>query len=487
MNTIRKNATVLLAALIGSVSGIGIYKNYFDENTTSTHYISAKLPVQKANYSGSMPTSAIDFTQAAENTVPAVVHVKTTYESKGKYVSPFFDPFGNFFFGTPQQQQQLPPEQASGSGVIISDDGYIVTNNHVVNDASKVEITLDDKRDYIAKVIGTDPSTDLALLKIDQKGLPYLSYGNSSNVRVGEWVLAVGNPFNLTSTVTAGIVSAKARNIHILPDQKFPIESFIQTDAAVNPGNSGGALVNTNGELIGINAAIASNTGSYAGYSFAIPVNIVKKVVDDLLEYGNVQRGFIGVSIRDIDADLAKDKDLKNYNGVYVNGLTPGGAASDAGIKEGDIITKINDAPVRTSPELQEQVGLYRPGDKINVTLLRDEKEKVVAVTLRNQSGGTKIVKNETEVVNALGATLENVSGGDRSKLGIESGVKIKDLGTGKLKSAGIKEGFIITRIDNKDVDSPSDVIAYLQNKKGGVLIEGVYPNGMRAYYGFGM
>ncbi len=487
MNTIRKNLSVMLAALIGSVGGIGIYKNYFDSGTTSTHYISAKLPVQKVNYAGSVPTSAIDFTSAAESTVPAVVHVKTTYEAKGGYSSPFFDPFGNFFFGNPQQQQKMPEQQASGSGVIISEDGYIVTNNHVVDEANKVEVTLDDKRTYTAKVIGTDPSTDLALLKVEQKGLPYISYGNSSNVRVGEWVLAVGNPFNLTSTVTAGIVSAKARNIHILPDQKFPIESFIQTDAAVNPGNSGGALVNSNGELIGINAAIASNTGYYSGYSFAIPVNIVKKVVDDLLEYGNVQRGFIGVSIRDIDADLAKDKDLKNYNGVYVNGLTPGGAASSAGIKEGDIITKINDAPVRTSPELQEQVGLYRPGDKINVTLLRDEKEKVITVTLRNKEGNTSVIKNETEVVNALGATLENISSSEKSKLGIETGVKIKDLGTGKLRSAGIKEGFIITRIDNKDVDSASNVIDYLQNKKGGVLIEGIYPNGMRAYYGFGM
>ncbi len=487
MNTIRKNASVLLAALIGSVSGIGIYKNYFDSTDQNTHYISAKLPVQQTNVKGSMPTSAIDFTTAAENTVPAVVHVKTSYEAKNSYNSPFFDPFGSFFFGNPQQQQKMPEQQATGSGVIISEDGYIVTNNHVVDNAKKVQVTLDDNREYTAKVIGTDPSTDLALLKIEQKGLPYLSYGNSDNVRVGEWVLAVGNPFNLTSTVTAGIVSAKARNIHILPDQKFPIESFIQTDAAVNPGNSGGALVNTNGELVGVNAAIASNTGSYSGYSFAIPVNIVKKVVDDLLEYGNVQRGFIGVSIRDIDADFAKDKDLKNFNGVYVNGLTEGGAASEAGIKEGDIITKINNAPIKTSPELQEQVGLYRPGDKINVTLLRDEKEKVVSVTLRNKEGNTRVIKNETEVVNALGATLENIGSTDKAKLGIETGVKIKDLNIGKLKSAGIKEGFIITRIDNKDVESASDVIAYLQNKKGGVLIEGIYPNGMRTYYGFGM
>ena len=484
MNMIKKNLGVLIFAIAGSIGGSAIYDQVIDKDQTIS--ISARQPIKLANYSASaMP---IDFTEAAENTVRTVVHVTTTYENKANaYNSPFFDPFGGFFFGQPNPRQ-MPKQQASGSGVIISDDGYIVTNNHVVESASEVEVTMDDKRTYTAKVIGTDPSTDLALLKIEEKGLPFASYGNSDNVKVGEWVLAVGNPFNLTSTVTAGIVSAKARNIHILEDQNLPpIESFIQTDAAVNPGNSGGALVSTSGELIGINAAIASSTGSYSGYSFAIPVNIVKKVVDDLLEYGTVQRGFIGVSIRDIDAGFAKEKEIKKLDGVYVNGLTNGGAASSAGIKEGDIITKINGAAIKTSPELQEQVGRYRPGDKIAVTVLRENEEKTFTVTLRNKEGNTSVTKNEVEIVNSLGAELAEVNGQDKSKLGIEGGVKIKELSTGKLKNAGLKEGFIITSIDNKKVDSVNDVTSYLQNKKGGVLIEGIYPNGMRAYYGFGM
>ncbi len=484
MKTLKRNLGVLLIALTASVTGAAIYANFFAKSQTIS--ISARQPVRLASYTAS-PGMPLDFTDAAEKTVNSVVHVKTTYESRSNGGNLYMDPFGGLFFGQPSPSQ-MPKQQASGSGVIISDDGYIVTNNHVVDQASEVSVTMDDKRTYNAKVIGTDPSTDLALLKIDEKGLPFAVYGNSDNVKVGEWVLAVGNPFNLTSTVTAGIVSAKARNIHILDDQNLPpIESFIQTDAAVNPGNSGGALVNTNGELVGINAAIASSTGSYTGYSFAIPVNIVKKVVDDLLEYGAVQRGFIGVSIRDIDSDFAKEKSIKKLNGVYVNGLTDGGAASSAGLKQGDIITKINGVSVKSSPELQEQVGRHRPGDQIAVTVIRDNDEKNFTVTLRNKEGNTNVTKNETELVNALGAELSTVTSQEQVKLGIESGVKIKDLNSGKLRSAGIKEGFIITSIDNKKVKSVEDVTSYLQNKKGGVLIEGIYPNGMRAYYGFGM
>ena len=483
MKTSQKFGVFLILAFAGGMAGAGVF-NFV--NKDSRHFYSGtSLPAVQArtvNYNGPAGTPA-DFTASAEITVPTVVHVKTTYARQQGYQGQFLDPF-NFFWGNPTPQQQ-PQQQATGSGVIISEDGYIVTNNHVVENAEEVSVTLDDKESYTAKVIGTDPSTDLALLKVEGKGLPFASWGNSDDVRVGEWVLAVGNPFNLTSTVTAGIVSAKARNIHILPDQKFPIESFIQTDAAVNPGNSGGALVNTHGELIGINAAIASNTGSYSGYSFAIPVNIVRKVVDDLMEYGTVQRGFIGVSIRDLDADFAKEKELKTLKGVYVNGLTEDGAAAEAGIKVGDIITSINDAGIRTSPELQEQVGRYRPGDKINVTVVRNGAEKVIPVTLRNKEGNTKVVRNEA--VNILGASLENASDSELSKLRLENGVKVKDLGTGKLKSAGLKEGFIITSIDNKVAKSPADVLEYLENKKGGVLIEGVYPNGVRAYYGFGM
>lgn len=470
-------------ALTSGMLGAGIV-NHFSERP-SRNALETRDPsgrIQQVNYSGPL-AAPTDFILPAEISVPTVVHVTTTYPKQNGINNQFFDPF-NFFWGQPSPRE-LPQQQSTGSGVIISDDGYIVTNNHVVENGEEVNVTLDNKESYKAKVIGLDPSTDLALLKVDAKNLPYASWGNSDQVKVGEWVLAVGNPFNLTSTVTAGIISAKARNIHILPNQKFPIESFIQTDAAVNPGNSGGALVNTRGELIGINAAIASNTGSYSGYSFAIPVNIVKKVVNDLMEYGTVQRGFIGVSIRDLDAQFAKEKELKSLQGVYVNGLTEDGAAEAAGIKEGDVIISINGNPIKTSPELQEHVGRYRPGDKIDVTVVRDGKEKVYAVTLRNKDGNTKVVKNES--ISMLGATLTPLSDGELDKLNLSKGIKVKDLSTGKLKNAGIKEGFVITSIDNQPVGSVEELTDYLNNKKGGVLIEGIYPNGMRAYYGFGM
>jgi len=434
-----------------------------------------------SSMSGYAPT---DFVAASEATVPAVVHVKTTYAGSVGYGGQNYNPFKDFFWGNPGMQNPQPVTGA-GSGVILTNDGYIVTNNHVVENATKVDVTLNDKRTYTATVIGTDPSTDLALIKVDEKDLPYLPFGNSDAVKVGEWVLAVGNPFNLTSTVTAGIVSAKARSIHILPDQQFPIESFIQTDAAVNPGNSGGALVNTSGELIGINTAIASNTGAFSGYSFAVPVSIVRKVVDDLLEYGKVQRAFIGVSIRDVDSDLAREKDLKTMKGVYVNGLTEGGAAAEAGIKEGDVITKVGGVAVSSTPELQEQVSRLRPGDKVELTLNRGNSVKNVEVTLRNKNGNTGIVKEEA--INVLGAELDPVSNDIQAKLGIENGVQVKKLGAGKLRSAGIKEGFIIQRIDNQPVSSSGDIDSILSQKKGGVLMEGVYPNGVRAYYGFGL
>jgi Do/DeqQ family serine protease len=481
MKSFKNYAIVFIVAAAGSIAGASILSTASSGNSFFVKRNQVQPPVKNVNYQATIPGN-LDFTEAAEHTVSTVVHVKTTYQNQNNFQA--YDPF-QFFWGQPMPQQQPQQQQSTGSGVILSEDGYIVTNNHVVEDANQVEVTLDDKRTYTADVIGADPSTDLALLKINEKGLNYAVYGNSDNVKVGEWVLAVGNPFNLTSTVTAGIVSAKARNINILPNQKFPIESFIQTDAAVNPGNSGGALVNTKGELVGINAAIASNTGSYSGYSFAIPVTIVKKVVDDLLEFGKVQRGFIGVSIKDIDADFAKKNSIKKLDGVYVDGLTDGGAAQNAGIKIGDIITKINGVIIKTAPALQEQVGRYRPGDKISVTLIRNDLEKVIDVVLKNKDGNTSMVKNE--IGNALGATLENASDDDLAKLGIDAGVKIKELQSGKLKTSGVREGFIITSIDNTPMKTTSDVMNYLKDRKGGVLMEGVYDNGMKAYYGFGL
>jgi len=477
LNKIKKSIAVLFLASLGGIAGAYLYASLSDHQSISTKNA---VPKESLHFAGMSNAGAPgpDFTTAAELSVHAVVHVKT-YSSRAVY-NPF-DPFG--IWG--QQQRTQPMQEGSGSGVIVTDDGYIVTNNHVVAESEKVEVTLNDNRTFAASVIATDPSTDLALLKIDEKGLPFIVYGNSDDLKVGEWVLAVGNPFNLTSTVTAGIVSAKARNIGILPDQ-FKIESFIQTDAAVNPGNSGGALVNTRGELVGINSAIASSTGSYTGYSFAIPVNIVKKVMDDLVEYGTVQRGFIGVSIRDLDSRLANEKGIQNLKGVYVAGLTTGGAASEAGIKEGDVITKIGEIEVNSSPQLQEQVGRFRPGDKIAVTYVRDGKERITNVVLKNKEGSTAIVKNEP-AVNLLGANFENVSKEAQSELSIQGGVKIAKLENGKLKAAGIREGFIITEIDKKPISNTTELENALRNKHGGVLIEGIYPNGMKAYYGFGI
>lgn len=483
ISNLKKALVLLLIAGLGGMAGAYVFQK--NEGTRSGS-ISSRNADEKARIQMvSMPAAADgslpDFTKAAELTVHGVVHVKTFYASRGNTYNPFgADPFD--FWGRPRQNQQ---QEASGSGVIITEDGYIVTNNHVVENADKVEVTLNDNRSFTAKVIGTDPSTDLALLKIDEKNLPFVVYGNSDNLKVGEWVLAVGNPFNLTSTVTAGIVSAKARNIGILPDQ-YKIESFIQTDAAVNPGNSGGALVNTRGELVGINSAIASNTGSYTGYSFAIPVNLVRKVMDDLVEFGSVQRGFIGVSIRDVDSKLADEKGLRETQGVYVAGISEDGAAAEAGIKEGDIITRVGEVAVNSTPQLQEQIGRFRPGDKVNVTVLRNGAEKQFAVTLRNKDGDTRIVKND-QVLNLLGGTFENIQRDDQVKLGIQGGVRISKLMAGKLRSAGIREGFIITSIDKKPVRTTEDIENALRTKQGGVLIEGVYPNGLKAYYGFGI
>ncbi len=439
-------------------------------------------PIKQVILDGS-PESSKDFTHASSETVNAVVHITTTYESSYSR-----DPFYEYFYGPGYGQAK-----ASGSGVILTDDGYIVTNNHVIEGADKIEVALNDQRGFTAKLIGADPATDLALLKIEAKDLPHTKLGNSDDVKVGEWVLAVGNPFNLTSTVTAGIVSAKARSINILqydPDKEiFPIESFIQTDAAVNPGNSGGALVNAQGELVGINTAIASKTGSYSGYSFAVPVNIMKKVTKDLMEFGQVQRAFIGVNIRGMNQLIADELNVKDVQGVYVTRVIAGGAAEAGGIKEGDIITKIGTVMVNNVPELQEQIGRFRPGDKVSVTLKRSGTEKVMSLTLKNKNGSTDVVESKTdaEVVNVLGGTFKNASSKELKALQLEGGVKVSKLSSGKLRTAGIREGFIITKVDSIKIKDTGELIELLQDKKGGVLIEGIYPNGMKGYYAFGL
>ena len=476
-------------AALASLMTITIYKAYETVPVPTVSTVNLNEPAPKVSYQfanlSSTPEKSIDFTSAAQRTVNTVVHVKTVYAGE---TYKYFDPFYEFLWGKSKKQQEYrgPERHGSGSGVILSSDGYIVTNNHVIQGAKAVEVTLNDRRSYRATVVGTDPSTDLSLLKIEANELPFIVYGNSDLVKIGEWALAVGNPYNLTSTVTAGIISAKGRNIDILRD-KFKIESFIQTDAAVNPGNSGGALVNTRGELIGINSAIASPTGSYSGYSFAIPVNIVAKVVNDIKEYGRVQRAFIGVSIQNVDAKLAEEKDLRDISGIYITGLSGNGAAREAGMREGDVIIKVGSKQVNNVPELQEQIGRYRPGDKVSITFIRSGQNKTVPIVLKDQFGKTALVAQKSIEASSFGAKFKALSVAQKNKLGLESGVQITDLQPGKFKSAGMRRGFIITKIDKRNINSADEIVAALENKKGGILLEGIYPNGAKAYYGFGI
>jgi len=472
----------LFVAILGGASFALVYKAIESKEPQPITSVSENLPLMPASYESHAAVIGPDFVDAANLTVHAVVHISAELEQKNKVYNDFFDMF-NDLFNNPQYRYNTPVI-ATGSGVIISPDGYIVTNNHVVQEASKLEITLNDRRSFKAKVIGRDPTTDLALIKIDVDDLPYLVYGNSDNLKVGEWVLAVGNPFNLTSTVTAGIVSAKARNINILGEVSA-IESFIQTDAVVNRGNSGGALVNTEGELIGINAAIASNTGSYTGYSFAIPVNIVKKVIEDIRNYGEIQRAYLGISFQEIDSKLAEEKGLSEVKGIYVQEVLEDGAASEAGIKQGDVIVSVNDVQINSKAALLETIGTQRPGDKVRVMVMRDNKLKEFNVILENRSGNTDIVKKDN--LNVLGASFQALSTDELKSLNISHGVKVTNLQNGKLSSAGIRQGFIIMYIDKEPVKTVDELNNYLDKKRGGTLFEGIYPNGQRAYYGVGL
>ncbi|MEZ5023677.1 MAG: trypsin-like peptidase domain-containing protein [Chitinophagales bacterium] len=393
-------------------------------------------------------------------------------------------------------QYDSGPQLASGSGVIITADGYIATNNHVVEDADEITVTLNDKREYKAVLIGTDPNTDLAVIKINDKSLEHLSFANSDEVQVGEWVLAVGNPFNLASTVTAGIVSAKGRNINILREKagNVAIESFIQTDAAVNPGNSGGALVDLNGNLVGINTAIATPTGTFAGYSFAVPSNLVKKVVNDMIDYGVVQRGYMGVSITSLTAEQAEEFGIDDIQGVLVSEIVEGSGADDAGILPGDVITKINGITVKSSPELQELVGTYSPGDKINVEFVRKNKTENKDVTLKSRDNDTSLITKKSNAnaskVDLLGAVFEELTPEEARNLKIRGGVKVKKIKDGILEeSTQMKAGFVITKVNNRPVYSISELEEVLNGYTGdGVLVEGKYPgiSGTK-YYAFGM
>lgn len=475
---LKKVAGLFGITLIAALAAVLVYATFFQKETTVVEVQTVPL-ARPVSMTSPVASSAIDFTRAAEQSVHAVVHVKTT-----AMVEPRVNPLYEFFFGiTPDVKPQ--PMTGFGSGVIISKDGYIVTNNHVIENSDEIEVTLNDRRKFKAELIGADPTTDVALVKINEKDLPIVEFGNSDQLKLGEWVLAVGNPYNLTSTVTAGIVSAKARNINILRNT-FSIESFIQTDAAVNPGNSGGALVNIDGQLVGINTAIASRTGYYTGYSFAIPVSIVQKVVNDLMEYGTVQRALLGVTIADLTSELAEKEGIKDLKGVFVSEVTENGAARVSGIKAGDVLLSINDIAVNSGAELQEQISKYRPNDLVKVILSRKGDMKQFNVVLRNMEGSTEIVRND-EVINLLGATFEDISNSDKRMLGISHGVRVSSVRPGKFMKVGIKKGFVVTAVNKKPVNSVNDISDILRGVDGGVIIEGVYNDGSKSYYAFGL
>lgn len=465
---------VVLAACAGGVIGSLVTIRYFDSSNASYTSIEqrqlAVLTSTKADTAYRVPRD-LNFLATSKSVVPSVVHIRTSYGPGDFSINPlesFFD----------------MPTRSSGSGVIISDDGFIVTNNHVIEEASNIEVVMNDNKRFFAKLIGTDPTTDLALLKVQAKNLPFLKYGDSDRITPGEWVLAVGNPFDLNSTVTAGIVSAKARNIGILRDRNgLQVESFIQTDAAVNPGNSGGALVNLRGELIGINTAIATSSGSYQGYSFAIPVSLVKKIMDDLLEFGKVQRGLLGIQITDVEATLSEKYNLGTNQGVLINRVNENSAAADAGLTARDVIVGINGVPVNTVSELQEQVARNRPGTEINVSFLRSSEPKNVKVRLKNSEGNVKVATRDIKY-DLNGMLVEDVPFKELVDLQLEGGVRVKVISEGKWKDAGLKQDFIISHIDKIPVNNVQDLNQILDFKKGGILIEGLYVGGEKGVYG---
>ena len=486
-NIVAFSLTLICCCVLASV----ITTNLVNKNNT------VYVPADNAPYTtlsqASMPTAGkmqpVDLTEAAEKTVHGVVHIKATVKSRTQTYQEIPDIFDYMFGARPRQRQyQTQPQVGYGSGVILTKDGYIVTNNHVIEKADEIQVTLNDNRVFDATLVGADVNSDLALIKIEGDEFPVVPMGNSDDLRLGEWVLAVGNPFNLTSSVTAGVVSAKSRRIGIY-DAEGSIESFIQTDAAINMGNSGGALVNVRGELVGINAALESPTGTYAGYGFAIPTTIVKKVVADLREYGSVQRAILGVIGKDLSSMLQleenKNKDFGSIDGVYVVELTDGGGALAAGIEEGDVITAIDGKKIKTMTELQETVVQYRPGDKVTVTLLRNKKEKKIEVELKNSRGNTEIVKQADMEV--LGAVFQDVPEQTRRQLNIGYGMQVSNVKNGLMKDEGIQKGYIILKINNKQIRSIDDIEqAYKEAADSPdqvLFITGVYPSGRRANY----
>ena len=489
--------TLAIVGALSSATTLGAYKLFLEKapndavfNSTPSAF--TRLVSETPPITGAAGVLG-DFTYSAEKVTPAVVHIKTKMArntASRQMMDPFEDFFGGFGGGGGHRQQP-EAQEASGSGVIISADGYIVTNNHVVQDADEVSVILNDKREFKAKVISTDPSSDIAVIQIKSTNLPFLTFGDSDALKVGEWVLAVGNPFNLESTVTAGIVSAKGRS-NIIDREKDvnPLESFIQTDAAVNPGNSGGALVNLKGELIGINTAIYSRTGQFAGYSFAVPVSIVRKVAADLIKFGNVQRGFLGVNISEVNSKLVQEKDLKVNDGVYVGGFPPNGSsAQSAGLKVNDVIVKVDGVPTSSSSKLMELVGRKRPGETVVVTVNRDGDVKDFNVTLKNKDGNTNIVKGEVSTIvtsEFLGIKLGNITESEKTKYRVKSGAKITEVDPdGRFGSQGFEKGLIITKINDNSFTDAKEAAEMLDSRKGRIKINGIYPDGTQVIVQF--
>ncbi len=458
-----------VVSVVSALLSVSVYK-YFEE--PQGIIVREQVPVRYTNFTSDqnsmssqrsfLSSSPTNFTTAAQVVTPAVVNIKATSSAD-------LDWWSSEYGGS------------SGSGVIISPDGYIITNNHVVEEGNSLEVTLNDKGNFVATLIGTDPMTDLALLKIEAQKLPYLVFGNSDSILVGEWVLAVGNPFNLESTVTAGIVSAKGRSIDIL-EGEYKIESFIQTDAAVNPGNSGGALVNTNGELVGINTAIITRSGRYEGYSFAIPANLARKIIYDIKEFGTVQRGMLGIGIDPVDDKLAKDLGLESVEGVYISRITPKSGAFDAGLMRGDVIISIDGTKTRTIPELQEKVARFRPGNSVSVEYIRKGKKFKTNVVLKNKSNTTSIVGNES-MLKDLGFELRDLTGTEKQNLKVSGAYVMSIVRGSKIERTNMDPGFIITKINDNEITSVEDVIEILENASGKIMLEGIYESYPGEYY----
>jgi Do/DeqQ family serine protease len=469
MNTLVKSFGIpFLAGLAGAAlwTGIQAPQKSAESLLQDTSGLTPTQFASENHYSGNVPNPPISFVEASQKSTGSVVFIKNFSGTDPRRYSMF-----DYFFGTGPT-----PQVSTGSGVIISNDGYIITNNHVIDQAETIEV-VHQKRTYQAKLVGTDKNTDIAVLKIEAENLPQITLGTSRNLQIGEWVIAVGNPFNLTSTVTAGIVSAKERQINILGGD-FPLESFIQTDAPINPGNSGGALVNSNGELVGINTAILSRTGSYTGYGFAVPVDIAMKIANDLIKYGEVQKAIPGVDVVEVTPELAEEMKLKSLDGVIVTHILPNGASANSGLEKDDVITKIADWKITGKGSFEEALSYFYPGDKVNVEFIRGGSINSAQLTLQNLEGETGVIKREYFSSALLGARLEAVNTIEKDRLKVPYGIKISSLTRGYLRDLGFRDGYVITHINQIPAKDPNEAGKYLEKFSGRLRLEGVAPNG---------